>query len=763
MLEYGNLSPLEFEYVCQDIMQEKLRTVLRRFSSGQDGGIDLIDDLATNNIVVQVKHYWKSPFSALKQALAAEVPKVKRLNPKQYFICCAQTLSPQQTKEIYALFSDYMASEQNIMTLLEIDEFLCDSENTGILRRHFKLWLSATNILSELYNQDIFIDSEALLYDVSDELPYYVQTGSYLKSRSILESERLLMIVGNPGVGKTTISKMLVLYFASVGYRVRYTTNGELAGIKRAVSADETKEIILLDDCLGQCYFRLKDTQENELSSLIKYVKRHPNKILLLNSRITIFNEAREHSAEFSQLFDRSVVRISRINAEDIPLDEKALILYSMMRRFKVPDLYYQSVRKDKNYRKIVSHQNYNPRIIEYAAWRYLDAGSPEAFFDFLMDKIQFPKNVWKDEFERRLGPVDRYFMYTLYSLAAPDPCAEYEVLKNAFRNVLQAISADISVDQFENTLARLSKSLVRIVSRDRRTIYTREQFYSYYVHGRNVREITVLNPSVNDYLREVFQEPALRSFFKKHACYVEQIIHMCQTQEEVDLEIRKLAEQGRLEQIKAVDPDFAQPIILYFVVHFGLMDSRYEPYILPGLEQFPNHYYVSCEFMLSHQKFHVIQALWEEPFLTFYRIFEKVNTSRGVKALCSGLSLKDLITVGNQLNRRLSFAGGWTREEFISILRDELQDAGQCYLDSKTLDYEEDKCGESFQSYCVELEDDLFEELEKLEVDEICYEDFSWDMSEWEPSETETQGSNWKQNCYMENEIDLILDRDLE
>ena len=125
------------------------------------------------------------------------------------------------------------------------------------------------------------------------------QTGSYLKSRDILERERLLMIVEARVLGRLPFQKMLVLYFASIGYRVRYTTNGDLSGIKRAISADHSKEIILLDDCLGQCYFRLKDTQENELSTLIKFVKRNPGKILLLNSRITIFNEAREHSVDF--------------------------------------------------------------------------------------------------------------------------------------------------------------------------------------------------------------------------------------------------------------------------------------------------------------------------------------------------------------------------------------------------------------------------------------------------------------------------------
>lgn len=98
MLEYGNLSPLEFEYVCQDVMQAKLGTALRRFPAGRDDGIDLIDDLETNHIVVQVKHYWKSSFSALKQALKAERAKVDRLSPGQYYLCCGQTLTPNQTR-----------------------------------------------------------------------------------------------------------------------------------------------------------------------------------------------------------------------------------------------------------------------------------------------------------------------------------------------------------------------------------------------------------------------------------------------------------------------------------------------------------------------------------------------------------------------------------------------------------------------------------------------------------------------------------------
>ncbi len=60
MLNYRNLNEIEFEYLCQDIMQQKLGVELHRFAVGRDGGIDLADNVDTKNIIIQVKHYMRS-------------------------------------------------------------------------------------------------------------------------------------------------------------------------------------------------------------------------------------------------------------------------------------------------------------------------------------------------------------------------------------------------------------------------------------------------------------------------------------------------------------------------------------------------------------------------------------------------------------------------------------------------------------------------------------------------------------------------------
>lgn len=117
----------------------------------------------------------------------------------------------------------------------------------NILRKHFKLWIDSTNILADIFSNDIFVDSESLIAGINDEVNLFVRTRAFDRAVECLEKKNVLIIIGNPGVGKTVTSKMLVLYYASKGYRVRYTTDGAyLSSLKKSLSQSaDTKEIIL--------------------------------------------------------------------------------------------------------------------------------------------------------------------------------------------------------------------------------------------------------------------------------------------------------------------------------------------------------------------------------------------------------------------------------------------------------------------------------------------------------------------------------------
>lgn len=124
MLNFSNLNDVEFEYLCKDVMSKMLGVVLQRFGAGRDGGIDLTDDVSKKNVIVQVKHYVKTDFSGLIASLRKEVKKVESHKPEQYYICCSKELTPQNKQDIYEMFSDYMESAGNIITLIERSNFV---------------------------------------------------------------------------------------------------------------------------------------------------------------------------------------------------------------------------------------------------------------------------------------------------------------------------------------------------------------------------------------------------------------------------------------------------------------------------------------------------------------------------------------------------------------------------------------------------------------------------------------------------------------
>lgn len=221
-------------------------------------------------------------------------------------------------------------------------------------------------ILNEIFNQNIFIDCEALLYNIEEDSRRFVETSCYYECLDILEKERMLLL-GMPDTGKTVTTKMLAIYYASKGYRIRYTTNGDICDIKKAISIQkDLTEIILLDDCLGQHYLKMKETQGNELLSLVKYVACYKNKKLIMNSRVTIFQQAKEHIVEFRQFAEDEKFKIRILDMGKLSLSDKGRIFHNHIYFKGLPATYYQDILKEFRYKEIVKHNNYTPRIMEF-------------------------------------------------------------------------------------------------------------------------------------------------------------------------------------------------------------------------------------------------------------------------------------------------------------------------------------------------------------------------------------------------------------
>lgn len=654
MLNYSNLNDVEFEYLCKDIMSRMLGKKLERFGSGRDRGIDLTDDSYKKSIIVQVKHYVKTDVSGLISALKKEVPKIKTHNPDQYYICCSKELTPDNKSEIFALFSEYMESVANIISLVEINDFLDLPQNADILKRHFKLWIESTNILTDTLTNDVFIDSEGLLSDIDDDVRMFVRTTAFDRALSALEQRRVLIIVGNPGVGKSITSKMLVLHYASLNYRIRYTTDGsDLAALKKALSqSPDTKEIVLLDDCFGQAYFSMKETQENELLALIRHVNIYPNKVLIMNSRVTIFQEAQARTPKLIKSLDRNEYGAYVLNMDIIPFVEKAKIFYNHLYFCEVPKEYRDDIIRNKNYRKIVKHRNFNPRIIEFVcSQRQWESVTPYGYSKFILQSLDAPNEIWRNEYERRIAEPDRMLLTTLYSLTNTTIPLDFAKACYNYR-IVHTQGVDSSINHFEQALARLSESMIKIVD----------------VNGQKL--LSVANPSVNDFLTAYLNDnPPEKQALLQTSCSVRQIKRILDGPD-YNQKLETAFKDGSIMNYLFENDRQKAGFIAYWCSVGNVFDVAYRPYIVAFMLDIQD---VDIYERGAINAPHILMNLFDERICDFYGLTQIVQDMPSLEKILEGLDLFDLSTFIKKIDHLFT---GELRLQYVKLVAERVEDA---------------------------------------------------------------------------------------
>ena len=701
MLNYANLNDVEFEYLCQDIMQKKLNTELHKFAKGRDGGIDLADNVHTKNIVIQIKHYVNSSVDQLIASLKKEVEKVSKFSPNQYYICCSKELSPKKVNEIYQLFSDYMDSPSNIITLNEIDAFLNESTNIEILKKHYKLWIESTRILQEIHNTNVFIDCETLLASIESEKNLFVKTSAFTSALKCLEDNRTLFITGHPGVGKTITSKMLVLYYAAHNYKVRFSTNvSDLDELKNSLSRNpEEKEIILVDDCLGQAYFDMKATQSTELLSLINFVNASSNKLLILNSRITILQEAKERKSELLKCLEAKQCKVYILDMSAMDDVEKAKIFYNHISFNGMQEDYFSEIKKNSRYLNIIRHPNYTPRIIEFICNpnRYRDISASD-YYEFIMQQLNNPKEIWKDEYERRLEKVDRLLLLTLYSLS--DSTVLEQKVKTCFEHrIAYEPDIDITINQYEASLNRLLDSFVQLVSE------------------KGIKMLSMVNPSVNDYIDGRLTASALeRAQLVEHVFSIQQKKRLL-SDEEFDTFVKSALESHEIEKYLFDSETQKNTFIAYYICTNKIYDDFYTDYI----KKFLNDPHSICVYgKETIYPIAIAKAILQQDIIDYYKIGDFISNECLLEQLLAAFEFSELVEIINLID---IFFNGANREIYIDIASEQLYFAIRDYcedLDADDFDPDVDHAIEMSRYFNGEYEDVDKEKAESYIMDDI-------------------------------------------
>lgn len=485
---FSTLNDKEFEQIAKDLLNAKYNLELQDFKVGKDKGTDLRFSTLKNknSIVVQAKHYIGSGFAQLKSTLLnRELKKVKDLLPDRYIVVTSLPLSAIQKDELKLILSPFVVTSNDIIGQEDLNGYLAEFKE--IEKRYFKLWFSSINVFNAILNNAIEGRTRYLLERIREKIPFYVVTKKLDVANKILQKEKLLLITGQPGIGKTTLAEIILFERAKNGHKIYKVEN--ISEAEDVISPnDDEKQLFYFDDFLGANYFEIINAHktETQLTAFVERVKNTPNKYLILTTRTVILNHAIEkyekisHSKLASQQFEIKLTDYSKF--------EKALILYNHLYFRGVKDDLHDSLLQKKFYKQIIQHKNYTPRIIEFITDNsMIEKLSPPEYHQFILNNLNNPKEIWRYSYNNQIGYLDRCLLLTLFTF---DNSVFESTLMKTFENRLDFEKTEhnqiINTNQFNESVKILLNGFIKS---------------NLYDTKPPVREFLFINPSLTDFL----------------------------------------------------------------------------------------------------------------------------------------------------------------------------------------------------------------------------------------------------------------------
>ena len=232
--DFSKLNDREFEALSASIIERILFKRVEIFKAGRDGGVDGRFWIGKDNEgIIQCKHYFETPYKNLISKLKSEeFQKVQKLNPSQYIFVTSKNLSKANKEEIQEIFDPFILREDDIYGREDLNRFLSKRENQDIVEQNFKLWITSTSILDSIYNNAIKGRSESTIREIKESNYKYAITENHQKGLKILEEKNVIILTGEPGIGKTTLADNLALIYIAKGY--------EFCDIEESISEAES-------------------------------------------------------------------------------------------------------------------------------------------------------------------------------------------------------------------------------------------------------------------------------------------------------------------------------------------------------------------------------------------------------------------------------------------------------------------------------------------------------------------------------------------
>lgn len=492
--DFSTLNDKEFENLSIELISIDKSKRFERFKAGKDGGIDgrFYDDGSQE--IVQCKHYLKTGFSGLITSLNKknnginEIDKVKNQNPSKYIFVTSLPLSAENKKTIKELFDPYIKNDNDIYGQEDLNIIL--AKNPDIEKRYYKLWLSSTVVLDRLLNNAIESRSEFLLEDIKEKAKYYVVTDNHNVAMQKLEESHVIIIAGEPGIGKTTLAEHIVLRYIEQDFKL-YNIENSINEAESVFKKDE-KQIFYFDDFLGANYLNaIEDKKDSHIVKFIDRVKKDATKRFILTSRTNIFNQGLALSDTFkSKNIENEEFIIKIESLKDI---DKAMILYNHIWHSDLDEEFIDEIYIEKRYKQIINHKNFNPRLIAFITdtiKTQKEKIESKDYWSYIVEKLDNPQDIWKNTFDKQ---SDEFIRIIVILTVFNGNKIEEDKLRDAYNKYIE-----LSNMQNDSHTSKEFDSIIKEVVK---------YFLNRTLKNNKTIEYSLFNPSIADFVLNRYKE----------------------------------------------------------------------------------------------------------------------------------------------------------------------------------------------------------------------------------------------------------------
>ena len=412
--DFHQLSPHDLEVLTRDLLQAHWGVDIESFKSGRDGGIDLRYAVGPSKTIIQVKHYLRTGLTGLMRNLELEAVKVRRLTPSRYVLVTTVPLSPANKDAIAGVIGTEYLEPQDIVGAEDLNNLI--GQHSDVEGRHFKLWLASRGVLDRVIHNAALTRSEFKARQVYGQARRYVASDAYPKALQMLADQRVVIIAGPPSVGKTTLSDLLLYAHLEQGYQAVLIQRDVEEGEK--LFQPGLRQIFYFDDFMGATFAgdHVHGSNDRALLNFIAMVRATPDARLVLTTREHIFAQAlgRSERLRHAGLDDLRIM----LNMPSYTTMQRARILYNHLYFSDLPDAYRDELLRGEFYMRIVKHEKFNPRIIEWlSSYRRLKQVPVERYRGFVENLLRDPSEIWQHAYEQEISEAGRSVLLAMRTL----------------------------------------------------------------------------------------------------------------------------------------------------------------------------------------------------------------------------------------------------------------------------------------------------------------------------------------------------------